>query len=231
MKLCVIPARGGSKRIPRKNIRSFAGKPIIAYSIEAALESGCFEHVIVSTDDYEIADIAKYYGAEVPFKRPKGLADDYAATTDVIAHAAEWAINQEIAVSAICCLYPTAPLIQLDDIRMGEKLLKSGKWEYVFSAFQHDPQIFRSFSITKSGGVEMLFPHHFKTRTQDLPIVLQDAAQFYWGKVSAWLERKKIFGVHSTCVTLPSWRVQDIDNYEDWDKAELLYNHIIERSK
>ncbi|WP_069297041.1 pseudaminic acid cytidylyltransferase, partial [Methylophaga muralis] len=223
MKLCVIPARGGSKRIPGKNIRSFAGKPIIAYSIEAALESECFDHVIVSTDDDNIAQVARNYGAEVPFIRPAELSDDFTGTTAVIAHATQWAIDHGITVTDICCIYPTAPLIQVQDIQTGEKILETALWEYVFSAVQLDPQVFRSFSLNNSGGVEMLFPQYFTSRTQDLPVVMQDAAQFYWGKVSAWLEGKSIFAEYSTYVKLPSYRVQDIDTQDDWDNAELIF--------
>lgn len=199
---------------------------MIAWSIDFAKTSGLFDYIFVSTDDDKIAEVAKTNGAEVPFIRPKELSDDFTGTTEVIAHATQWAIDQGITVSAVCCIYATAPLIQLDDIKMGRKILETGLWEYVFSAVEQDPQIFRSFSINKSGGVEMLFPQYFTARTQDLPVVLHDAAQFYWGKPTAWLGKKRIFDSHSTCVKLPSWRVQDIDSQEDWDKAEIIFNQI-----
>jgi pseudaminic acid cytidylyltransferase len=226
MRLAVIPARGGSKRIPRKNIKMFCGKPMIAWSIHAAIESGCFDRVVVSTDDYEIAAVAKEFGAEVPFLRPASLSGDFSGTTEVIAHATKWLIDQGAKVSDVCCIYATAPLMQIDDIKMAKQILETGLWEYVFSAFEQNSQVFRSFSINKSGSLEMIFPQYFKTRTQDLPMVLQDAAQFYWGKPSAWLNQKKIFDNYSTFLKLPSWRVQDIDSQADWEKAELIFNKI-----
>jgi pseudaminic acid cytidylyltransferase len=224
--IAIIPARGGSKRIPRKNIKTFCGKPMIAWSIDSAKLSGLFDYIFVSTDDDEIADVAKKNGAEVPFIRPKDLSDDFSGTTEVIAHATQWAIDHGITVSAVCCIYATAPLIQTNDIKMGKELLESGLWEYVFSAVEQDPQVFRSFLTNKAGGVDMIFPQYYTTRTQDLPIIMQDAAQFYWGRPSAWLSQKRIFDKHSTYVKLPSWRVQDIDNQEDWDKAEIIFNQI-----
>ncbi len=226
MKIAIIPARGGSKRIPRKNIKPFCGKPMIAWSIEAAKSSGIFDHIFVSTDDSEIAEAAREHGAEVPFVRPQELSDDFSATTPVIAHATKWALNQGIGVSAVCCIYATAPLIQAEDIKKGSEILGVGRWDYVFSASLLDSQVFRSFVVNERVGVEMIFPQYFTTRTQDLPVAMQDAAQFYWGKPSAWIGNKRIFDKHSTCVTIPSWRVQDIDNQDDWIKAEIIFNQI-----
>ena len=226
MNIAVIPARGGSKRIPRKNIKDFCGKPMIAWSIEAAKATGLFDHIIVSTDDAQVAEIAREWGAEVPFIRPFELSDDYAGTTEVVAHATRWSIDQGWSVSAICCIYATAPFVQVDDLRRGLKLLESGNWAYAFSATDFASPIFRAFKQVAEGGVEMFFPEHFATRTQDLPIALHDAGQFYWGRPSAWTEGTRIFDRHSISVVIPRWRVQDIDNQDDWIRAELIYNQL-----
>ena len=227
MKVAVIPARGGSKRIPRKNIKEFCGKPMIAWSIEAAKASGLFEHIIVSTDDAEIADLAKKWGAEVPFLRPAKLSDDYAGTTEVIAHAARWSLEQGWGVSAICCIYATAPFVEIDDLKQGLSLLESGDWDYTFCATDFAAPIFRAFKLLPEGGVEMFFPEHFTSRSQDLPHALHDAGQFYWGRLEAWVNNKPIFDQYSASVFIPRWRVQDIDNYDDWIRAELIHNQLM----
>jgi len=226
MNIAVIPARGGSKRIPRKNIREFCGKPMMAWSLEVAKESGMFGRILVSTDDKEIAEVARSLGAEVPFMRPAELSDDHAGTTQVIAHAAQWALDQGIAVDAICCIYATAPFVQIDDLERGLKELESGDWSFAFSATDYASPIFRSFKQIDKGGVEMFFPEYFSTRSQDLPVALHDAAQFYWGRTSAWIEGRQIFGRHSTPVVIPRWRVQDIDTLDDWTRAEFLASLI-----
>lgn len=222
MKIAIIPARGGSKRIPRKNIKSFCSKPMLAWSIEAAKSSGLFERIIVSTDDAEIADVARQWGAEVPFMRPAELSNDYAATTEVIAHATQWALDQGLDVAAVCCIYATAPFVQVDDLKRGWDALNSGDWDYAFTVTDFAAPIFRSFKQTAEGGVEMFFPEHFATRSQDLPIALHDAGQFYWGRPAAWLEGKRIFDRHSKPLVIPRWRVQDIDTQDDWERAEIL---------
>lgn len=222
MKIAIIPARGGSKRIPRKNIKDFCGKPMIAWSIEAAKASGLFDHIIVSTDDDEIAEVAKQWGAEVPFMRPAELSNDYAGTTAVIAHAAQWALDQGLEAEAVCCIYATAPFVQVDDLQRGWEALESGDWAYAFTVTDYAAPIFRSFKRTSEGGIEMFFPEHFSTRSQDLPSALHDAGQFYWGRPSAWIEGKRVFDRHSTPIVIPRWRVQDIDNEEDWLRAEIL---------
>ncbi|MCW7471404.1 pseudaminic acid cytidylyltransferase [Leptospira kanakyensis] len=224
--LAVIPARGGSKRIPKKNIRIFNGKPMIAYSIEAAKSSGVFDRIVVSTDDEEIAVIAKEYGAEVPFVRPEHLSNDFAATTEVIAHCTQFYIDRGETPTEVCCIYATAPLVLPDDLRRGYEIIKTNEWQYVFSATSFGFPIFRSIKTKEDGSVEMFYPEHFKTRSQDLPEAYHDAGQFYWGKPEAWLEGKQIFDKWSTIVLLPRWRVQDIDTMEDWERAEMLYNAI-----
>jgi N-acylneuraminate cytidylyltransferase len=220
--VAVIPARGGSKRIPRKNVRSFAGKPMMTYSIERALESGLFARVIVSTDDDEIADIATARGAEVPFRRPADLADDHATTLDVMHHAVSWLRAGGIDMTAVCCIYATAPFISSVDLVRGLERFVSGGWSYVFAATTFAYPIFRSFQMESGGGLRMLFPQHALTRSQDLPTALHDAGQFYWGQPQSWLDRVAIFGAQSAIVQIPSWRVQDIDTPEDWQRAELI---------
>lgn len=222
MKLAVIPARGGSKRIPRKNIKLFNGKPMIAWSIEAAKSSGLFERIIVSTDDVEIAEVAKQWGAEVPFMRPEDLSNDHAGTTPVIAHATQWAIGQGLDIEAVCCIYATAPFVQVDDLNRGWEALNSGDWDYAFTVTDFAAPIFRAFREAEAGGIEMFYPEHFATRSQDLPVALHDAGQFYWGRPAAWIEGKRIFDQRSKPVVIPRWRVQDIDTPDDWARAEIV---------
>ncbi|MEC4747775.1 pseudaminic acid cytidylyltransferase [Methylomicrobium sp. Wu6] len=222
MNIAVIPARGGSKRIPRKNIKPFCGKPMIAWSIEAAKASGLFERIIVSTDDADIAETAIRWGAEIPFMRPEELSNDYAGTTPVVAHATQWVLDQGFSLEAVCCIYATAPFVQKDDLIQGWEALRSGDWDYAFTATDFAAPIFRSFKQTAEGGIEMFFPEHFVTRSQDLPVALHDAGQFYWGRSASWLESRRIFDRRSKPVMIPRWRVQDIDTQDDWERAEIL---------
>jgi pseudaminic acid cytidylyltransferase len=223
VKIAIIPARGGSKRIPRKNIKEFCGKPMIAWSIEAARTCALFDHTIVSTDDPEISAVARACGAEVPFVRPAELSDDHTGTTEVVAHAARWALSQGWEVSAVCCVYATAPFIDADDLLRGFAALESGDWRYAFSATEFSAPIFRAFQQLKSGGVRMFFPEHASTRSQDLPVALHDAGQFYWGTTEAWLEKAQIFTESSVPVMVPRTRSQDIDTADDWAFAESLF--------
>jgi len=231
MNIAIIPARGGSKRIPRKNIKSFCGKPMIAWAIETAKASGLFDHVLVSTDDAEVTEIAKAWGAEVPFIRPVEIANDYTGTTEVIAHATEWALNQGWLVSAVCCIYATAPFIQVDDLKRGLQALNSGNWAYAFTATDYASPIFRAFQQRSDGGIEMFSPENFSTRSQDLPVALHDAGQFYWGRPSSWIEGLRIFDQHSVPVVIPRWRVQDIDTLDDWHRAEVIYKLLEQTNK
>lgn len=224
--LAVIPARGGSKRIPRKNIRNFFGKPMIAYSIQGAIESGVFDRIIVSTDDEEIATVARSYGADVPFLRPSELSDDHMGITEVVAHAVDWVRRYDQDPESVCCIFATAPLIQKEDIKKGLDIMERGAWQYVFSATSFGFPIFRSFKMKADHGLEMFFPEHFKTRSQDLPHAMQDAGQFYWGRSQAWIDGLRLFDQWSTVVELPRWRVQDIDTIEDWKNAEMIYRFM-----
>jgi N-acylneuraminate cytidylyltransferase len=223
VKVAVLPARGGSKRIPGKNLRPFAGRPIIAYSIDCALECGVFDRVIVSTDDERIAETALRLGAEVPFRRPVELADDHTGTSAVMAHAASWLRESSARAEAICCIYPTAPFLRSEDLRRGLEILQQGDWRFVFAAAEFRAPVFRSFSRTADGGLRMLFPEHFQSRSQDLPRVLHDAGQFCWGRTEAWVPEARIFESWSTVVEIPAWRVQDVDTPEDWLFAELMF--------
>ncbi|NVD37010.1 pseudaminic acid cytidylyltransferase [Marinobacter lutaoensis] len=228
MRLAVIPARGGSKRIPRKNIRSFAGKPMIAWPIEAALQSCCFDQVIVSTDDAEIADIARASGAKVPFMRPETLSDDHTGTTPVIRNAIEWFVAQGIVPEQVCCIYATAPFVRPEDIRKGLEVLNSEGCEFAFSVTSYAFPIQRALRLTEQGRVEMFQPEHFNTRSQDLEEAYHDAGQFYWGQSSAWLTGKPIFSPSAAPVILPRYRVQDIDTPEDWERAEWMFRAMRE---
>lgn len=223
MRLAIIPARGGSKRISRKNIKPFAGKPMIAWSIEAAQVSGCFDRIIVSTDDTEIADVARFHGAEVPFMRPSELSDDHAGTIPVVAHAVGWMGQHVGPVEFACCLYATAPFVQAKDLRQGLDVLQRTGAKYAFSVTSYAFPIQRAIRIRTDERVEMLNPEYFDTRSQDLEEVFHDAGQFYWGLSSAWLNHSPIFSHDSVPVRLPRERVQDIDNPEDWTVAELKF--------
>lgn len=222
MKLCVIPARGGSKRIPRKNVRLFGDRPMIAWSIDAAKASGCFDRIVVTTDDDEIAEVSRQYGAEVPFRRPAELADDYTPTVPVIAHATQWAQAQGGDWTAVCCIYATAPFLQPGDIRSGLDLLERTGSDYAYSVTPYPAPIQRAVRITATQRVQMFWPEQFNTRSQDLDPAYHDAAQFYWGRPQAWLAGKPIFSADTAPVVLPRWRVQDIDTPEDWECAERM---------
>ena len=226
MNLCVIPARGGSKRIPRKNIRDFCGKPMIAWSIEAAIKSGLFEHIVVSTDDDEIAAVATSLGAEVPFRRPAELADDHIATRPVVNHAIREAEQRFGRPAHVCCIYPTAPLIQIDDLQRGlEQLIDSGS-DFAFTVTRFAYPIQRALKLTESGRVAIFHPEHRKTRSQDLEEAYHDAGQFYWGRTEAFLEDRDTFSSLASPIVLPNWRVVDIDNHEDWDRAVTLFRAL-----
>ncbi len=223
--VCIIPARGGSKRIPRKNIKIFHGKPLIAYSIEVALASKLFDKIIVSTDDKEIANIAKEYGAEVPFLRPIKLSDDFTGTTDVTNHAIEYLEEQGENYKYICTLYATAPLLQKQYLIKAYEALQKSNAINAFSATTMPFPIQRTFKLTSDGRCEMFTPQHYMSRSQDLEEAYQDAGQFYW--TNRELEKistnKMMFSDISIPIILPRHLVQDIDTLEDWQRAEYLY--------
>lgn len=223
MNLAIIPARGGSKRIPRKNVKLFAGKPIIAYSIEAAAASGLFDSIIVSTDDTEIADVAKSYGAGIPFMRPKTLSDDHTGTTPVVKHAINWFIERNTHVSCACCIYATAPFIQPAHLIEGYQRLRSSGKSYVFSVTSFAYPIQRAIRIAADGTVDPIYPENILVRSQDLEEAYHDAGQFYFGTADSWMNDVVAFSSASLPIVLPRYLVQDIDTPEDWKRAELMY--------
>lgn len=223
MNIAIIPARGGSKRIPRKNIKLFCGKPMIVWSIEAALRSGCFDQVFVSTDDEEIATVAVSAGAKVPFLRPAALADDYSSTEDVVIHAINALASQGIDPALICCVYPTAPMVQPTDLQTGLRMMQQGDLHFALSVTSFAYPIQRALKVNSEGCLAMFYPEFAESRSQDLEEAFHDAGQFYWGTKDAWLQRSDIFGAQSAPVLLPRYRVQDIDTPEDWVNAELLF--------
>ena len=226
MKLAVIPARGGSKRIPRKNIKPFGGLPMIAWSIHAAQASGCFDRIIVSTDDNEISEVAKAYGAEVPFVRPAELSDDHTGTISVVAHATQWQNAHGPSATEVCCIYATAPFVFPSDIAHGHDVLQSSGADYAFSVTSYAFPIQRAIRITSQQRVEMFQPEHFNTRSQDLEEAWHDAGQFYWGRAQAWLAHQPVFTAAAAPVPIPRYRVQDIDTPEDWERAEWMLRSI-----
>jgi pseudaminic acid cytidylyltransferase len=223
MRIAVIPARGGSKRIPAKNIVGFHGRPIIAWSIEAALQSGCFDDVVVSTDSEEIAEIARRYGASIPFMRPARLSDDHTGTTPVVKHALEWFLEHGHEVTEACCIYATAPFIDGQEIREGLKVLQANECDYVFTATTFSYPIQRALQVDSAQRVRMFNPEYAHSRSQDLPAAWHDAAQFYWGKASSWRQEKKLFESDSRILPIPKMRVHDIDTPEDLERVEAMF--------
>jgi len=228
--VAIIPARGGSKRIPRKNIKEFQGKPLIAYSIEVALQSKLFDKVIVTTDDEEIATIAKEYGAEVPFLRPKELSDDFIGTEDVVEHTLAYLKNKGEIFDYVCTIYATAPLLQKEYLIEGFEKLKNSDTVNAFSATSMPFPIQRTFKLNANGRCEMFSPEHYMTRSQDLEEAYQDAGQFYWKKLGT--DSKEImFGKDSIPIILPRYLVQDIDTLEDCERAEIMHKVLKEQEK
>ncbi len=228
MKLALIPARGGSKRIPRKNIKNFFGKPIIEYSICAALNSGCFDEVIVSTDDLEIAEISKNLGAKVPFLRPSTISDDYSTTADVVKHAISWYEEIGQKIQYVCCIYATSPFIRSADIVEGlSRLTDTQDAMYAFSITSFPFPIQRGV-IFDNGKIKALYPEYSSVRSQDLPEAFHDAGQFYWGKAAAYLSDVPLFSEASVGIEIPRYRSQDIDTLDDWKRAEVMYKVLNE---
>lgn len=221
MNIAVIPARGGSKRIPRKNIKVFGGKPMIAYAITAAKNSGLFDHVLVSTDDAEIATIANEWGAETPFVRSAELANDFTATVPVVAHAIQVCEALGWSFDNVCCIYPGVPLIEVEDLQGAFEHLEAGRADYCFPVTEFPSAIQRALKQNSKGVMQPFYPEFELARSQDLESAYYDAGQFYWGKKKAWLNNPRIHS-NGAGYVIPSWRVIDIDTPEDWDRAELL---------
>ncbi|MCR4941761.1 MAG: pseudaminic acid cytidylyltransferase [Campylobacter sp.] len=226
MIVCIIPARGGSKRIPHKNIKLFHGKPLIAYSIQNAIKSKLFDEIIVSTDDEEIAEISRQYGASVPFMRPKELSDDHTGSGAVNEHALNFLKEQGKKVDFACVIYATAPLLQVKYLIEGFEKLKASNAANAFSCTSMPFPIQRCFKLTKNGRCEMFWRENFYKRSQDLEPAYQDAGQFYWMNLNAKKSDDIFFGQDSIGIVLPRHLVQDIDTLEDWTRAELMYEVI-----
>lgn len=231
MKIAVIPARGGSKRIPGKNTKLFLGRPVIGYSIEAAVSCGLFDHVIVSTDSQEVAATARAEGAEIPFLRPEGIAGDHTPVLDVLRHAVRWYQDRGQKIDYACLIYATAPFLRAEDLAAGYEALGQGNCRSSMSVARFTYPVQRALQIASDGGLEMIQKEHLLTRSQDLPEAFMDAAQFIWTSPEALaacdislLER----GVAP--IVLPTSRVQDIDTLEDWDRAEVLYQALETRA-
>ena len=226
MNIAIIPARGGSKRIPNKNIKLFNGKPIIAYSIEAAKKTGIFDKIIVSTDSEEIAEIAKNYGAEIPFMRPNELADDYTPTVPVLLHTLDVLSKKGINPKYFCCIYATAPFCSFEYIAKGFEFISQKKVSSVFSVTSFAFSIFRALKINDKGNTEMFWPEHELTRSNDLPEAYHDAGQFYWLDSKKFIKNQNVYTSDSLPVILPRYLVCDIDTKEDWKTAEYMYQAI-----
>jgi len=231
LNIAIIPARGGSKRIPGKNIKLFAGKPLIAYSIDAAKASGLFDKIIVSTDNEEVAELAKSYGADVPFIRPEALSNDVVGTRPVTNHTIKFCIEHFYKPEFCCCIYATAPFLQAKYLQQGVNSLKQdSEKSFAFSVTSFPFPVQRALKKTQAG-VSPMFPEDIAKRSQDLEEAYHDAGQFYWGRTDAYLSNQKIFSQHSLPVVLPRHLVQDIDTPEDWLRAELMYKAYVQGQK
>lgn len=226
MKIAVIPARGGSKRIPGKNIRPFCGKPMISFPLRAAIASGCFDRVIVSTDSERIAETARAEGAEIPFTRPAPLADDHTPTAPVVQHAINWIESQGVTPRLVCCLYPTAPFVLASDLRLGLRALEDAGADFSIAVTRFNFPIQRALRLDVKGRLGMFDPTQYAVRSQDLEPAYHDAGQFYWGSTAAWKQARNPYAATTVPVIIPPWRVQDIDTPEDWIRAERLYEAL-----
>lgn len=227
--IAIITARGGSKRIPKKNIKIFKGKPIIAYSITIALQSGLFKKVIVSTDDVEIAEIAKHYGAVVPFLRTPSTSDDQSTTAEVLVEVLQNFKNADSHFDYACCLYPTAPFITRKSLTEAYELITKKEYISVFPICAFGSSIYRGLQLQQNNKVEMIWPENLNKRSQDLPVAYHDAGQFYWITVDKFLKERKLFTNNSGSIILDDLHVQDIDNETDWKIAELKYEALIKK--
>jgi pseudaminic acid cytidylyltransferase len=227
MKIAIIPARGGSKRIPRKNIKAFCGKPMIAWAIGAAKASDLFDHIIVSTDDDEIADVARNWGAETPFMRPEELADDLTPTVPVVAHSVKSCMDSGWSVDYACCIYPCAPLLTATDLVASLEILQEQDADFVYPVTEYAHPIQRAMQRSPGGEMHFFNPQYELTRTQDLETAYHDAGQFYWGKAEAWLEHRKMH-TDGLGMPIPNWRVVDIDSVDDWARAEHIFRSVNE---
>jgi N-acylneuraminate cytidylyltransferase len=223
--IAIIPARGGSKRIPRKNIKEFCGKPMISWSINIAKNSGLFKEVIVSSDDEEIIELAKKDGASAPFKRPSSISDDFSTTHDVISHAVDYLDQSSYQFDFACCIYACAPFIQIQDLHEGLNVIKQNDNFYSYPITEYPHPISRALEVSSDNKIKLLEGDNEQRRTQDCSLAYHDAGQFYWGSKDTWLSVHKI---HSNAfgIPIPSWRAVDIDSPEDWKRAEITFNTL-----
>lgn len=223
--ICIITARGGSKRIPRKNVREFCGKPMLAYSVEAALESGIFDTVMVSTDDDEIAEVARSYGAEVPFMRSAATSNDYATTADVLREVLSEYGKRGTEFDTMCCLYPTAPFVRVSELKEAAAMIEAGASSVIpVTSFDFPP--LRGFKVGEDGSLDYAFPEYAQTRSQDLPKMVHDCGRFYLAKVGAFLKSGSFIADRTKSLRISSKFVQDIDTPEDWEMAEQKYRAL-----
>ncbi|MGJ8591438.1 MAG: pseudaminic acid cytidylyltransferase [Aquaticitalea sp.] len=222
-RIAIIPARGGSKRIPRKNIKPFLQKPIISYSIEAALQSGLFDEVMVSTDDVEIAEIAKSYGASVPYLRSKKNSDDFATTFDVINEVISSYKESGSIYDEACCIYPTAPFTSAQRLKTFHEFLESSKFDCVFPVLKYGYPIQRGLRLSDSGQMHMIYPQHLVTRSQDLEASFHDAGQFYWFNVEKLMSFGQLWTDNTGSLEIKEMEAHDIDTLDDWEIAEFKY--------
>lgn len=221
--IAIIPARGGSKRIPRKNIKDFLGKPIIAYSIEAAVQSGVFDEIMVSTDDEEIADVARKYGAQVPFLRSAETSNDFATTADVINEVLNWYEERNNKYDIVCCLYATAPFVNADKLCQALELIKGDNFDSAFSCTSFSYPVLRGLMIDDKGRIAMKWPEYRNSRSQDLPQFYHDAGQFYFATVKAFRKANGFWGENTAPIIISELEVQDLDTPTDWALAEMKY--------
>ena len=226
MTIALIPARSGSKRIPNKNIREFNNRPIIGWSIECALNSKLFHHIMVSTDDPDIARISIAEGAEVPFLRPKELADDHSGIMSVMRHSIEQIRKLGIRATEVCLIYATAPFIRIEDLKLGQNVLKNHQCDYAVAVTEFPSPIERALKIMSTGRITMFQPKHYLSRSQDLQTAYHDAGSFCWGKTVAWLEERPPYDNNTFPVYVPRYLVQDFDTIEDWVNAEWMYRSL-----
>ena len=223
--VAIIPARGGSIRLPNKNIKTLYGKPAIAWTILKLKKSRIFDEIYVSTDSMKIANISKKYGAKVPFYRQKRLSNNKTSTQEVVTHMLKFLKKKGLKIECACCVYPTAFNFNINDIKIAYKKL-SNNFKFVLSASKFNKMPQRGFYIDKKYKLKMLMPNFFKYRTQDLKPVYFDAGQFYWAKTNNWIKNKLKFDSRCTTVSIPSWRAQDIDTLEDWIKAKEIFKKL-----
>ena len=224
--VAIIPARGGSQRIPKKNIRDFCGRPIIAWSIETAKNSQLFDRILVSTDDPQIAEVAQRYGAEVPFIRPASLSGNIIGVLPVVQHAVQYLIESGFEISMACMIYATAPFLRVRDLMRGRKVLLENDCDYVLSVTEFPYPIQRALKFTENGRLAMIQPEHILTRSQNLELTFHDAGQFCWGASQAWLAALPILNETTSPVVLPRYLVQDIDTEEDWERATWMFKTL-----